>query len=531
MPRDEIGAQVSVGDDETHPWSELLERPVSGTWCLIGWLCATAVFVALVALFGGPTYGDTGITIFSTWAVAHGDLACAYPPTDTYHFALASPLYPLLAGGVAAIFRIGHGVAFPNGAQLGAHCSHAFLAIDKWSNKASAWAPTMRIAYLSWFVLSAGIVTTIRASGRGRRMWEPAAVLLVAVTTPVVLCIVEWFHPQDVVAMGIALGGVACALRNRWLASGALLGLAYASQPFVILVVAVLIVLAPTTRRLIFGLGAIVTIALIAGPFVLATSGRALRSTLIGSNRVGTTNGSVGGTLLWETHLHGHMLFFVARILPVFIVLVVTFWCRRRLGAVALEPVPLLSLVAISLTIRLVFEVNFFGYYLMAVAVALVLLDVAVGRVRGELIAWIALSTLVFNPTQWIIRASGHTSGLVTYRAIPITMLTVVVIVILWLGLRGKVCWYLVAWTALVTTALLMGGWSHSPYGHPFSRWVWQVVFVSTAVYLAGEQLRTLQQRHRRMHHTVAVGGEIDQTDAAADSARRLQVHFKHHKE
>ena len=56
---------------------------------------------------------------------------------------------------------------------------------------------------------------------------------------------------------------------------------------------------------------------------------------------------------------------------------------------------PLISLVATSLALRLVFEQNIFGYYFMALCVTLVLLDVISGRIRGELVAWLALITLV----------------------------------------------------------------------------------------------------------------------------------------
>lgn len=68
----------------------------------------------------------------------------------------------------------------------------------------------------------------------------------------------------------------------------------------------------------------------------------------------------------------------------------------RRLGPAALEPVALVSVVALSLCMRLVFEQALFGYYFMALAVTLVLLDVMGGRIRGSLVAWLVLVSLVF---------------------------------------------------------------------------------------------------------------------------------------
>jgi len=70
----------------------------------------------------------------------------------------------------------------------------------------------------------------------------------------------------------------------------------------------------------------------------------------------------------------------------------------RRLGSAALEPLPLVSLIATSLSLRLVFEVNMIGYYLMAMAVSLVMLDVIRGRISLLLVGWLGLVFLAFYP-------------------------------------------------------------------------------------------------------------------------------------
>src|ERR1035438_9457021 len=51
------------------------------------------------------------------------------------------------------------------------------------------------------------------------------------------------FHPQDLLAMGLILCGVASVLRDRWVLAGVLMGLALTSQQFSILVLVVLLVL------------------------------------------------------------------------------------------------------------------------------------------------------------------------------------------------------------------------------------------------------------------------------------------------
>ena len=53
----------------------------------------------------------------------------------------------------------------------------------------------------------AGIIALLRVSGRGRRGWEPLAFFLVACTPPVFTCLTYYFHPPDLLAMGLILAG------------------------------------------------------------------------------------------------------------------------------------------------------------------------------------------------------------------------------------------------------------------------------------------------------------------------------------
>jgi hypothetical protein len=66
-----------------------------------------------------------------------------------------------------------------------------------------------------------------------------------------------------------------------------------------------------------------------------------------------------------------------------------------------MEPVVLVSLLATSLAIRLVFEGGLYGYYLMASAVAIVLLDFVRRKFRVVVILWLAIGVLVFSPLPW----------------------------------------------------------------------------------------------------------------------------------
>jgi len=95
------------------------------------------------------------------------------------------------------------------------------------------------------------------------------------------------------------------------------------------------------------------------------------------------------------------MLFVISRVLPIALSMTLAWWAVRRLGPDVLEPVPMLSVIATSLCFRLVFEENLFGYYFMAVAVALVLLEIMQGRISVYLVGWVALNALYFYPLPW----------------------------------------------------------------------------------------------------------------------------------
>ena len=156
-----------------------LDRPVSNLWCHVGWLAATIVYVLLVRVLGGPNPADAYVTANSTWSIAHGILACAYPPVRAIaHQPLSAPLYPLISGAVAAIFRIGHQLPFPNVTEMGHQCSNAIALINGWSVPTKSIFPTMMIGYVAWLILEAAMIAVLRTTGRGRTGWEPAALLL-----------------------------------------------------------------------------------------------------------------------------------------------------------------------------------------------------------------------------------------------------------------------------------------------------------------------------------------------------------------
>jgi len=194
-------------------------------------------------------------------------------------------------------------------------------------------------------------------------------------------------------------------LRGRWGWAGVLLGLALMSQQFPWLCVAPLVVVAPPSRRLRFATGVLAAAAIVVVPFIFATAGRVIGPALLGS---GGSPSAFGGTLVWELHLHGASFIATSRLLPILVSMLVARWAVRRLGSGVLEPVPLISLITTTLAVRLVFEVSLWGYYLFAVTLMLIVLNVVCGRIRPYLVAWIALTAVAFYPPTWGIETLGQ---------------------------------------------------------------------------------------------------------------------------
>jgi hypothetical protein len=420
--------------------------------------------------------------------MAHGHIACAYSPATSFDFpAIAypgpfiAPLWTMLSGAVAAMFPIGHGVPFPSGAALGPHCSTALEAMYKWSFHSDAVASTVRLGYLGWLALMAGLIALLRASGRGRCGWEPVTLLFVACVPVVWMPLVELFHPQDFLAMGLTLGSIACVRRGSWAWAGVLVALAVLSQQFALLALAPLAILAPSTRRIRFIGAAAATAALIVLPLMLITSGRVIGAVVLGSGDFK----SYGGTVLWEMEFHGSMLVFLSRILPILLSMLLARWSMRRLGPMALDPIPLISVIATSLSLRLVFEQNLFGYYFMALAVALIALDVLSGRIRGQLVAWIALVVLVYSPVPFAFDSNSMAWGLQEQELAPFLFMAVALVLIVRDALMGRTRAYLVSWFILVVLAFGRVPWAGHPIRHALPTWFWQVVLVGTGVTLA----------------------------------------------
>jgi hypothetical protein len=487
---------------------EVLERPLSPLWCALSWFGSTGIYVLVVWFLGGPAPGDSAESVYSTWSIAHLNLACAYPPaTHAYFppnaspFASVAPLYPILSSIASALFRFGHRVAFPTGATMGVHCSNAYVAMYKWSLAANSLHATLEIAYVGWFVVMVGVIALLRASGRGRNGWEVITLFVLAIVPPMYTSITSYFHPQDLVAMGLILLAVASATRGSWTWTGAFLGLSFTSQQFALLAIAALLIVVPRGRRLSMIAATVLTVCIVDLPFIVASSGRAFKTLVVGTNRVSVLGvhhfHAAGGTVLFATQLRGVGLFIVARVLPILSAAAVAYWAKRRLGPKVTETETLTALVATALCMRLVFEENLFGYYFLAVAVSLVCVEALRGRFSGKVLTWLGMVFLAFTPIPWWVYLKWEPRGL-NFFMLPPLAFEVIVVSAIAVGIRNHhIKWYLIIAGVVVALTCFPPLWGRNWTIHFAPSWLWQLILVPTGLYLVSQSLRSAVRTHR----------------------------------
>ena len=400
------------------PWiRRWLDTTRSRTWSATSWVVASVVFASLTLILGGPSQADSSQSVYSALLVAHGDVSCAYPPGAFSHigrFSLtfASPLYTLVSAFGAWVLRVGSGTPFPSASEMGVNCSHAMTSVANWTASGNNLVVMLRIGFVSWLFLASGVIALMRASRQRRDGWEASVLLAVACSLPVVACLESFFHPEDLMAMGLILWAMASLVRGRWLVAGAFVALGILTQLFVVLVAVPLLFVLPASRLWRFISGSVAATMVVVAPLAIATSGRVLRAVLFGTSRAGEQHVTgAGGTVVFSAGLHGISLFLLSRVAPIAVATAVGWYSWRKWGARLREPTILVSLVGTCLAIRLVFEVNAFNYYYMASVVALLLLDALRGRWRGETFALIWLITLAYSPVAWGFLWRGNLEG------------------------------------------------------------------------------------------------------------------------
>jgi len=257
----------------------------------------------------------------------------------------------------------------------------------------------------SWLVLALGGLALLGAAGADTVRRQAGLLAFLAFLPAASSAIVQLYHPQDVVSLGLGLGGLAATVRRRWVLAGALFGAAVLTKQFAVLLLLPALVEA-TDRRARLTLGGWAALAFGVGilPFLVA----APRATLENLSGFSAGGAAAGQTVLTLAGVTGTVASAVARDAPVAFALVVCVWVARRPRRPD-RPVALVALALVCAGSRLVFESVVFPYYLLAASVLILLLDLVARRPPHRSLAWCAAAAffVAFRPGNRAVDAFG----------------------------------------------------------------------------------------------------------------------------
>jgi hypothetical protein len=243
------------------------------------------------------------------------------------------------------------------------------------------------LGILGWLVLAAGGWSLLRAAEADSPARTAALFVFLAILPSATSAIVQFFHPQDIVSLGLALAAMGQTIRGRWVLTGALFGLAVLTKQFALLLVLPAIVVAPDARsRLRLGVTTLVVAAAGLLPFLVS----APRATLENFSGFSAGGAVSGATVLTLSGVSGTVASAVARDAPVLFAAALCLWALSRRGPWLRRPEALVALGLACVSGRLVFESVVFPYYLLAPSVLFFLLDLVARRSPYRSLAWCA---------------------------------------------------------------------------------------------------------------------------------------------
>ena len=258
----------------------------------------------------------------------------------------------------------------------------------------------------SWLVLAVGALALLRAARADSLARQAGLLAFLAFLPAASSAIVQLFHPQDIVSLGLALAGLAQIVRRRWLLAGLLFGMAILTKQFAVLLLLPALVAGPDTRARLTTAGAAAGV-FVAGilPFLVVDP----RATLENLSGFSAGGAAAGQTVLSLAGVHGTVASAVARDAPVVFALAVCVWAALRPGLRAAQPVTLVALALVCTGSRLVFESVVFPYYLLAASVLVLLLDLVARRSVHWSLTWCAAAAffVAIHPGNGAVAAFG----------------------------------------------------------------------------------------------------------------------------
>jgi hypothetical protein len=262
------------------------------------------------------------------------------------------------------------------------------------------------LGLLAWLVLALGCLALLRAAGVTSLGAQAVLLVFLAFLPASSSAIVQLYHPQDIVSLGLATGALAQSLRGRWLLAGALFGAAFLTKQFAVLLLLPALAAAPTRKsRIAMTLAALAVFGAGILPFLISAPSATLNN-LSGFSAGGAVAGSTVLTLLGVT---GKVASAVARDAPVVFAAAACLWAWRRHRQLLSQPVPVVALVLACVGSRLIFESAIFPYYLLATSVLIFLLDLVAGRMPHRSLAWCAAAAffVAYHPANQDVDAFG----------------------------------------------------------------------------------------------------------------------------
>ncbi len=221
-----------------------------------------------------------------------------------------------------------------------------------------------------------------------------------------------WGHPEDMLALALALYALMATFRGRWSLSGWLWGAAIVSQPLVILMVPLAFVRTPAPQRARLCLyGALPSVLLLSAP--LATQWHQTSAILLHQANARYLDHATPWIALSPTLSRTTVGAGPGRMLAVVAAVLIGCWAYRRRPSI----VGLLWLSALALSLRCFFESVMVAFYL-GPPLAVIILTAAIGASRPRLAAAGAVAVLatVFafhRASEW-----GYWSPMVAFLAI-----------------------------------------------------------------------------------------------------------------
>lgn len=369
---------------------------------------SAGLYIVSILALGGFQQGDLSETLYPAILMAHGDWSCAYPSVSLYPVPMAAPGYSLLDAAVQWILRIGYATPFPALSQFGHACRLGADVFGDWTAASNEIPTIIHTSLFAWFALAAAATYVARqtAIGRTRQIW--LIPLTLAITPPVLFAVQEYFHPQDQLALAFFLAASGLFLRRNLGLAGVVAAAAYVTQQYTVIGLIILVVLTTGTDRWRLVRGFTLALASFTAFAYWALGEASLKAALLGTGE----SRIQPGTWMAELHVPKLVGIGIARLLPLLVAGLIAAWCVRRRRDFARDPELLLGLLAVGWSLRVLFEINLFGYYLLATAATLVLRDIVAKRAfRGTI--WLLLATVVsfghfsvwrdslHNPPDW----------------------------------------------------------------------------------------------------------------------------------